>query len=254
VGRAKLGILLSTGVLQPTLVVRQAEIPVRLLQTPGQYVAVRPDDMLSVQECYMVSEGMDTYSVCPTCRMKGLQVLSVSVSHRDQEYGNKTCAIRFFCEKCQMVCDAPALGPLPPCPIPKQVLEEIRKISVGTRPLISRPIGFETFKKCTQKQPNDRAPEGDGQPREFCNYGPTALKELYWKASNAYMLGEVPTVCPHEWTGAVASHIPKNLSALQVPELRPIACVCTKYVFVLSITAQRLNQTTENFQLVDDAQ
>ena len=35
------------------------------LQPPGQYVAIRPDDMLLVQEGHMASEGMDTYSVCP---------------------------------------------------------------------------------------------------------------------------------------------------------------------------------------------
>ncbi len=56
----------------------------------------------------------------------------------------------FFCEHCQKVCDEPALGPLPPCPIPKQVLEDMRKIPAGTPPLISQPIDFETFEQCPE--------------------------------------------------------------------------------------------------------
>ena len=227
-------------------------VPICPLQPPGQYVAIRPDDMLSVQECYMASEGMDTYSVCPDCRKKGLHVLSTSATH--QAYGNPTRAIRFFCEQCQMVYDAPALGPMPPCPIPKQVMEAMRRIPTGTPPLISRPIDFETFEKCTMQQPNDRAPGSDGQPREFSKYGPTSLRVLYWRAGNAYMRGETPTVCPHEWAGAVAGYIPKNLSALLMPEFRPVACICTKFVLVLSITDKRMDHTTEDYKLIEDAQ
>jgi hypothetical protein len=67
------------------------KVPIRPLQPPGQYVAIRPDDMLSVQECYIASEGMLTYWVCPTWRGKGLHVLSTGATH--QEYGNPTRAI-----------------------------------------------------------------------------------------------------------------------------------------------------------------
>ena len=64
--------------------------PLRMLQPRSQYVALRPDDILAVQEWHMASEGMDTYSVCPTCRAKDLQVLSVTSTH--QQYGNRTRA------------------------------------------------------------------------------------------------------------------------------------------------------------------
>ncbi len=140
----------------------------------------------------MASEGMDTYSVCPTCRKTGLQVLSNSAV--DQEYGNARRAIRFFCEQCQTVCIEPALGPLPSCPIPKQVLDEMRRIPAGIPSLISRPIDFETFERCARRQPNDESPGGDEQPNEFGKYGQTAFLELHWRASNAYMRGETPTV------------------------------------------------------------
>jgi hypothetical protein len=68
------------------------------------------------------------------------------------------------------------------------------------------------------------------------------------------MRGETPTVCPHEWTGAVAGYIPKNLSALTMQEFRPIATICTKFVYVLSVQAQRLSRTIEDYKLIDDAQ
>ena len=226
--------------------------PIRPLKPPGQYVAIRPDDMLSVQEWHMVSEGMDTYSVCPTCQAKGLHVISTTATH--QRFGNPTRAVRFFCEQCQSVCDEPALSPMPPCPIPEQVLAEMRRIPAGTPPLLNRPVGFETLERCRRKQPNGRAPGEDGIPREFCKYGPLALLELYWKAINAFLKGDAPSVCPSEWTGAVAGQIPKALSALLMTELRPIACICTKSSLFLKILDDRLGRATEDYQLNDDTQ
>ncbi len=88
-------------------------------------------------------------------------------------------------------------------------------------------------------------------PRELWKYGWTAPVELYWRAGNANMRGEAPTVCPQEWSGAVAGYIPKNLSALLMLEFRPIACICTKFVYVLSFQTQRL--TVED-SMIDDSQ
>ena len=63
-------------------------------------------------------------------------------------------------------------------------------------------------------------------------------------------------MCPSEWRGAVAGYIPKQLSALQMPEFRPVACLCTKYVLFVSIVDERMNHTTdlEDYQLNDDTQ
>jgi hypothetical protein len=47
--------------------------PLHPLLPPEQYVAIRSDDMLSVQEAYMAGEGMDTHSVCPACQAKSLR-------------------------------------------------------------------------------------------------------------------------------------------------------------------------------------
>ena len=222
------------------------------LQPPGRYVAIRPDDMLSVQEWHMSSEGMDTYSVCPRCQATGLHVISTTA--HQQRFGNSTRAVKFFCEHCQSVCDEPAIAPMPPCPIPKQVLEAMRKIPAGSPPLINRPIDFETLERCARRQPNNRAPGSDGQPREFSKYGPPAFLELHWKAINAYLQGETPSVCEHEWAGAVAGYIPKKLSALLMSEFRPVACICTKFSLLLSIVAERMDHATEDYGLIDDTQ
>ena len=154
--------------------------PIRPLHPPGKYIAIRPDDMLSVQEWHMASEGMDTYSVCPSCREKGLHVLSTSATQ--QRFGNPARAVRFFCEHCQSICDEPAMAPIPPCPIPRHVLDAMRRIPAGSLPLINRTIDFESFERRARRQPNGRAPGSDGQPREYCKYGPTAFLELHWAA------------------------------------------------------------------------
>jgi hypothetical protein len=116
------------------------------------------------------------------------------------------------------------------------------------------PIDFEIFEKCVRKQQNNNAPGGNEQPRELGKYGPTALRELYWRAGNAYMRGEMPTVCPVEWTGVVAGYIPKNSTLLKIQDLPPIATICTKFVYVLSVQAQRLSRTMEDYKLIDDEQ
>jgi hypothetical protein len=68
------------------------------LLPPEQYVAIRPYDMLSVQEAYMAGEGMDTYSVCPACQAGDLHVLSTTAIR--QKFGNPRRAIRYFCVHC----------------------------------------------------------------------------------------------------------------------------------------------------------
>ena len=68
------------------------------------------------------------------------------------------------------------------------------------------------------------------------------------------MAGETPSVCAHEWLGAVAGYIPKKRSALLMTDFRPIACICTKYSLLLSIVADRTSHAAEDYNLLDDAQ
>ncbi len=94
----------------------------------------------------------------------------------------------------------------------------------------------------------------DGIPREFYKYGPQGLLELLWAALNAYLRGETPSVCAHEWIGAIAGYIPKKLSALLNTEFRPVASISTKFMIFLKIIDIRLDHVTEDYGLIDDAQ
>ncbi len=46
----------------------------------------------------------------------------------------------------------------------------------------------------------------------------------------------------------------KKLTALLMPEFRPVACICTKFSLLLKIIDERLDHTTEDYELIDDAQ
>jgi len=215
-------------------------------------VAVRPDDIIAVQESHMASEGMDSYSVCPGCNQGGMHVLSTSATDQRFQYSART--IKFFCSQCQSVHDQLALAPMPSCPIPISVIDAMRPIPEGTASLISRLVDFETLERCARGQKNGKKPGSDNHYREFYKYGPTVYLELLWKAINAYLSGATPTVCVHEWTGAIVSYIPKKLSALLMTEFRPVACICAKYSILLKVLDERLDQVAEEYELYDDAQ
>ncbi len=134
--------------------------------------------------------------------------------------------MKFLCEQCQSLHDEVAVAPMPPCPIPPALLEALRKIPFGTMPLLSRLFDFETLGQCAHKRSNGKATRVDGIPREFYKYGPQSLLELLWAALNAYLRGETPSVCAHEWLGATSGYIPKKLSALLITEFRPVASIC----------------------------
>ncbi len=110
----------------------------------------------------MAGEGMDKYSVCPACQAGDLHVLSTTAIR--QKFGNPRRAIRYFCERCQSVCDEPAVTPMPPCPISDQVKEAMRRIPAGSLPLINRSVGFDALERCARRQPNIRSPGEDGNP------------------------------------------------------------------------------------------
>ncbi len=110
----------------------------------------------------------------------------------------------------QTLHDNVALAPLPPCPIPPALLEVMRKILAGTLPLISWIFYYETVERCSREQPLHKTWGEDRVPREFYKYVPQLLLQLLWAALNAFMRGETPSVCAHEWLGALACYIPKN--------------------------------------------
>jgi ribonuclease HI len=224
----------------------------KVLQPLSHYIAIRPDDMLSVQEWHMASEGLDTYSNCPNCSGTDLHVLSTSATA--QRFGNPNRTIRFFCGQCQTLHTQLSASPLPPCPLPPEVLQSLRKIPAGTPPLISRPIDFETVEKYTRSQKNSKKPGADGVPRELSKYSPRPFIVLYWRAFNAFARGDKPSVCEHEWQGALVTSLAKKLAASLVSDYRPVALLCSKFSLFLKIVEVNLDHATEDYALLDEAQ
>ena len=139
--------------------------PVRTLVPSDTYVAIVPDDILAVQELHLAGEGMDTESICPSCRRPEIQPIVTTA--KAQPYGNSKRVVRFFCQHCCSVHDDVELAPLPPCPIPWQVWKEMRKIPSGLPPLLCRPVDMDTLEAIVRRLDNDLSMGIDGIPREF---------------------------------------------------------------------------------------
>ena len=92
----------------------------------------------------------------------------------------------------------------------------MRKIPSGSLPLISRIVDMDTVVSRVRRQRYGLSTGSDRFHREFYKDGPLALLELLWAAINAYLRGDPPTVCAHEWIGAIAASIPKKLAALSL--------------------------------------
>jgi hypothetical protein len=87
---------------------------------------------------------------------------------------------------------------------------------------------------------------------EFYKYAPQSLLALLWVALKEYLRGKSPSVCAHEWIGAIEGYIPKKLSALLITEFRMVASICTKFMIFLEIIDIRLDHVTEEYVLIDD--
>jgi hypothetical protein len=222
------------------------------LSPPPHYIAVDPDDMLAIQEWHMANEGLDTESICPRCRLTGIQPITTTADH--QPCGNPQRAVRFFCAKCLSVHDEVALKPLPPCPLPLSVLQALRAAVRGTLPSISFLVDYDSLESCARQQPPRKSVGTDRVPRELYKYGPRVFLELLRAAINAYLKGERPTVRIHEWTGAIVTFIAKQLSAVKISEFRPVASICAKFAIFMDIINKRLSRFLEDHGLLEDAQ
>ncbi len=70
---------------------------------PHHYIAVYPDDMLSIQEWHMANKGLDTESICPRCRSDGIQPITTAAVPQSRGKPQAGRAVRFFGAKCQSV-------------------------------------------------------------------------------------------------------------------------------------------------------
>ena len=219
---------------------------------PDHYVATDPDDMLAIQEWHMATEGLDTESGCPRCRSGSIQPITVTAEN--EPCGNPSRAVRYFCFSCNSVHNTPRLNPLPPCPLPLSVLQAMRSAPDGIPAQISTSVDQATLEACVRALMTGKSVGTDGIPREFYKYGPRVLVELLRAAINAYLRGEHPTVCQHEWMGAIVTSIAKQQSALKFTEFRPVASICAKYIILLNILYRRTSSFMERHELLEDAQ
>ena len=60
-----------------------------------------------------------------------------------------------------------AVARLPPCPLPAEVLESLRKIPDESLPLLSMPVALETVNRTASSQALNKASGADGFPREL---------------------------------------------------------------------------------------
>ena len=230
-----------------------ASLDFELLPSHHDYVAIVPDDMLAVQEVYMASEGMDSESVCFACGVRGVQ--PIVTTGNAQPCGHPRRRISYFCCKCRSVHDNVGLAPMPPCPVPLDIWNSMRRIDPKSEPLLARPVDSTTFReKYAAKLSVNKSPGSDRQPREYCKYGPPIFQEYVRHAVNAVLAGAEPTVGAEEWTAGTVTLLPKTSAAMTIKDHRPVAKLCSKLIIKDLICNDRLKQTIEEYQLVDDVQ
>jgi hypothetical protein len=142
-----------------------AFLELELLPSHQDYVAIVPDDMLAVQEVFMASEGMDLESVCFTCGIRSVQ--PVATTGNAQPRGHPRMKISFFCCKGRSIHDNVVSAPMPPCPVPLDVWNSMRRINPKSEPLLARPVDSTTLReKYAAKLSVNKRPGSDRQPRE----------------------------------------------------------------------------------------
>ena len=231
---------------------RWRHLRLRTLNPPGQYLAILPDDMLAVQELHLATEGMDSESICPQCRMPGVRPIVTGA--QKQLHGNPGRAVRFLCVKCGSVHDDVMVADLPPCPVPLEVWQALRKIPSDSPPLICRPVDFSTLEECVRRLPNDKSPGTDGIPYEYYKHGPPELLELLRAAINAYLRGDTPSVDSSDWSGGLVTLADKIAAAVKMGDRRPLSNLCTKYKVTTSIVNKRATKVFEDHNILDEAQ
>ena len=224
--------------------------PVRLLDSPSDYVALLPDDMLAMQELYLARQGMATSAQCPTCAAANVQPIVTSAVQ--QPRGCPWRAVRYFCSACQAVYDRAEKGLEPLCPIPPEVWDSMRKLPKDMQPFLSRPMDMTSLQARLRKLPKGRAPGRDGIPFEYFKLGPAPLLEYLLGAVNACLSGSHPL--PDEWLGGLVTMIPKTTGATNMQQLRPIANLLTAYKVVAAEITDRLMRTFEEYEVWHDSQ
>lgn len=75
-------------------------------------------------------------------------------------------AIRFFCSACGGTHQRAEHGPEPPCPVPADVWQAMRKFPPDMPPFLSRPMDMDSVQSRLRKLPLGKATGRDGIPFE----------------------------------------------------------------------------------------
>ena len=77
-------------------------------------------------------EGMDSESIWPICSARGIQ--PIVTSSTAQQYGDSRRLNCFFCQSCCSTHNKVELAPMPPCPVPLDVWNSLRRIDPNSCP------------------------------------------------------------------------------------------------------------------------
>ncbi len=112
-----------------------------------------PDNMLAMQEIYLIQQGMADMSRHRMCLSSEVKPVVTA--------GNKEAAawsaIRFFCSRCGCVSDNMDRDPDFPCPIPDAFLASMRKIAPGMQAFNSKPMDMGSLQEPASYQWTERA-------------------------------------------------------------------------------------------------
>ncbi len=80
--------------------------------------------------------------------------------------------------------------------------QAMRTVAKGALPFVSFLVDYDTLESCARGQPPEKGMGTDRVPRELYKYGLRCFLELLRASIDAYLKGEHPTVCRHEWMGS----------------------------------------------------
>ena len=112
-----------------------------ILDSAQAYVAILPDDMLTMQELFLARQRMSLNAQCMTCQGRETQPVS-STRTAPTDRKPLTRAVQFFFSAFQRMLDATGNGPDSPCPILDELWASQRKFLDNMPPFLSRPIDF----------------------------------------------------------------------------------------------------------------
>ena len=201
-------------------------------------------DTLCHEECFFATNALDVHAYCAKCNHISNNIIPMT---QVQAQGR---LIRYLCIHCNVFSDHPPAHPLPPCPVPAQVLRD-RGFNPKER-VITNDISREDFDYWLRKLPKRKSAGEDAVSYEMWQQGPAGMKEALFQAVRAAVRnGKIPT----EWEGALVKLLSKKAGEEGTLEHnRPICLLQTAAKIVTAIWAHRLALASETKGVMEGAQ